>query len=218
VLYNGIGPWWPALDLAELIERFDLSAEKYVPRLRYKLIHEGTYPAEKLEGQESPVADLFRLERSMDWDEIRSGVSRLRQHVGPEEPDLLHAFESWIREVIIPRLDTAPGEIPAQMTLQEVESMLAERIDMWNQKLREESWQKGRQEGRQEGRKEGRQEGRKEGRREGEAKLLLRLLEKRFGPLDRVVRDRIATADADLLLEWVDRFPGAGSLAEIFGD
>jgi hypothetical protein len=78
----------------------------------------------------------------------------------------------------------------------------AERIDSWNQQLRE----------------EGRQRGRQEGRQEGEARLLLRLLEKRFGSVDQDTRDRIAAADADLLLEWSDRFPGAGSLAEIFGD
>jgi predicted transposase YdaD len=31
VVYNGLGPWGTPLDLAELIERFDLSAEAYMP-------------------------------------------------------------------------------------------------------------------------------------------------------------------------------------------
>jgi putative YhgA-like transposase len=39
VVYNGAGPWGPALELSELIERLDPSAEPYVPRLRYKLVH-----------------------------------------------------------------------------------------------------------------------------------------------------------------------------------
>jgi predicted transposase YdaD len=90
--------------------------------------------------------------------------------------------------------------------------MLAERIDSWNEQVREE----GRQEGRQQGRQEGWQQGRQEGRQEGEVKALLRLLEKRFGPVDQATRERIAAADADLLLEWIDRFTTAESLADVF--
>ena len=204
VFYNGIGPWGPPLDLSELIERFDPSAEAYVPKLRYKLIHQASYPAEDL--KDSPVADLFRLERSRDWAEVRDGVSRLRQHLGPEEPDLSRAFASWIHEVIVPRMGAASGEIPSPLTLEEFQSMLAERIDSWNQKLREEGLQQGLQQGQQ------------QGQQQGEAKALLHLLEKRFGAIDQGTRDRIAAADADLLLEWIDRFTGAESLADIFGD
>jgi len=44
------------------------------------------------------------------------------------------------------------------------------------------------------------------GRVEGEGKSLMRLLERRFGPLPRDVRDRIATANLDRVLgaEFVD--------------
>jgi flagellar biosynthesis/type III secretory pathway protein FliH len=84
--------------------------------------------------------------------------------------------------------------------------MLAERIDSWNEQLREE--------GRQEGLQQGRQQGLQQGWQQGEAKALLRLLEKRFGPVDQATRDRIAAADADLLLEWIDRFPTAESLTD----
>jgi len=80
--------------------------------------------------------------------------------------------------------------------------MLAERIDAWNEALREES----------------RKEGRQEGRQEGEAKALLRFLEKRFGRIDQATRNRIAAADADVLLEWIDRFTTAESLADVFSD
>ena len=92
--------------------------------------------------------------------------------------------------------------------------MLAERIDAWNEQLRQESLQKGRQEGWQ----EAWEQGWKEGLREGIAMALLRVLEKRFGPADPATRDRIAAADADLLLEWIDRSAVAESLADIFSD
>jgi hypothetical protein len=198
VVYNGVGGWGPVQELSELIERLDPSAEPYVPRLRYKLVHEAAYDAEELGKKESPVADLFQLERSTSWSEIQAGVIRLQQHVTPGEPELRRAFEGWLRQVVLPRLGVAATEMPERLTLEEFESMLAERIDSWNEKLRQES--------------------RQEGRQEGEAKLLLRVIAKRFGPVDPAIHDRIASADADLLLEWADRFTTAESLADIFGD
>ena len=78
--------------------------------------------------------------------------------------------------------------------------MLAERIDIWNQQLREESLQKGMQQGEQ----------------KGEAKALLLLLEKRFGTVDQGTRDRITKADSDLLLGWLGRFATATRLADVF--
>jgi hypothetical protein len=136
----------------------------------------------------------------VSWEDVLVGVARLQEHVGPGEPGLRRAFEGWLAEVILPRLGAPPDEIPKRLTLEELEPMLAERIDSWNEQLREESLQQGRQEGRQ----------------EGEARALLLLLESRFGPVDQATRDRIATADADLLLKWIKRFPTAGNLADIF--
>jgi hypothetical protein len=200
VIYNGIGPWGPALELSELIERLDPSAEQYVPRLRYRLIHESQVPLELLEASDSPVADLFRLERSKAWNDIALAVPRLREHVRPEDEPLRLAFESWLRGVLLPRLVIPPDELPARLTLEDIETMLAERIDEWNRQLEERGVQKGRQEGRQ----------------EGEAKALLRLLEKKLGHLDQEARDRISKADADLLLEWIDRAVTATSLSDVF--
>jgi hypothetical protein len=200
VVYNGLGVWGPALELSELIERLDPSAEAYVPRLRYKLVHEATFDAAELAKKESPVADLFRLERSVSWQEVRAAIGLLQEHVGPDEPELRRAFESWLEHVVLPRLGVATNEIPARPTLEEFQSMLAERIDEWNERLRQ----------------EGRQQGRQEGRKEAESEALLLLLERRFGPVDPALRERIAAADADLLLEWIDRFATAKSVAEIF--
>ena len=56
------------------------------------------------------------------------------------------------------------------------------------------------------------------GEAKGEAKVLLRLLERRFGPLPESVRARIASADIDSLDLWVDPLHGAPSLDEVFAD
>ena len=61
-------------------------------------------------------------------------------------------------------------------------------------------------------------EGKAKGIAEGEAKSLTHLLERRFGPLSRSVKDRIASADLDQLDTWIDRVLDAKSLDAVFRD
>ncbi len=63
-----------------------------------------------------------------------------------------------------------------------------------------------------------REEGRQEGRREAEAEVLVRLMRRRFDSVDSGTRGRIERADTKQLLEWIDRFVTATSIAEVFGD
>ena len=84
--------------------------------------------------------------------------------------------------------------------------MLEERrLDWWEQWKQEglrEGRLEGRAEGRAEGRVEGRAEGKVEGRLEGEARVLHRLLERRFGPLPTWVDARLARATEEDLVRW----------------
>src|SRR4051794_22220242 len=92
VVYNGAEPWNVATDLGSLIGELDPSAEIYRPQLRYRLVDEAAYPREVLAALHSPVADLFRIEKSRDWWEVRSSVQRLRQSIPPTEASLRQAF------------------------------------------------------------------------------------------------------------------------------
>ena len=56
-----------------------------------------------------------------------------------------------------------------------------------------------------------------EGIGQGEARVLLRLLTLKFGPLPEPVRARIESADADTLLRWSERVLTADQLDEVFG-
>ena len=76
--------------------------------------------------------------------------------------------------------------------------MLAEKAPTWT-----EMWER---------------QGLERGRREGESTMLLRQLERRFGPLDEHTRQRLESADADRLLEWGDRFVDASTLQDVFED
>lgn len=99
----------------------------------------------------------------------------------------------------------------AELSEDEVARYSAEYIDITGdntmgglatllEEKRQESWQKGRQEGRQ----------------EGEAALLLRLLERRFGPLPPAMRQRITAANDETLLMYGERLLDAKNLDEIF--
>ncbi len=72
------------------------------------------------------------------------------------------------------------------------------------------------QQGIEEGWQEGRQEGLQQGLQQGEAELLLRLLERRFGPVDETVRTRVRSADSQTLLIWGERILVAQTIEEIF--
>lgn len=54
-----------------------------------------------------------------------------------------------------------------------------------------------------------------DGRQKGEAALLLRLMERRFGPLAEALRERIRAADAETLLQWSDRILTAAAPEDI---
>jgi len=84
--------------------------------------------------------------------------------------------------------------------LNEVNTMLAERVKQWT-----EEWKA-----------EGMQAGRLQGRQEGEAALLLRQLTRKFGPLDESTRARVLAADAEQLMVWGERLLSAETLEELF--
>ena len=198
VIYNGWEPWNVAADLGSMIGDLDPSAEIYRPHLRYRLVNEAAYSPEELAALDSPVADLFRIEKSRDWFEVRSSVHRLRQSIPPGEASLRQAFETWLRKLILPRLGLSQEEASAASNLEEIETMLLESIDRWDRELREKALQ--------------------EGRQEGEARLLLRQLRLKFGPLDPETEERVRSADADRLLAWGERILAAESPQDVFRD
>ncbi len=73
-----------------------------------------------------------------------------------------------------------------------------------------------REEGMRQGLQQGMQQGRREGVQEGEARLLIRLLETRFGCLTDEQKALIHRAETGTLLLWSERVLVAKSLSEVF--
>ena len=99
--------------------------------------------------------------------------------------------------------------IPETADLLEIRSMLEERGMEWWEQWKFEGVLEGRREGKLEGVLVGRREGKLEGKREGilvgEARLLHRLLERRFGSLPTWVEARLAKAVEEDLVQWGER-------------
>jgi hypothetical protein len=66
------------------------------------------------------------------------------------------------------------------------------------------------------GKVEGLTQGRAQGRTEGGAKVLVRLIEKRFGAVSPQLRQRIFSADVATLEAWVVRVSDAPDLQSVF--
>jgi len=208
VLYNGERPWTAPTDVGDLVVDVPGGLADYRPRMRYLLLEERAYREPDLAAMRNLVAALFRLENSRDAADVRRVVDALAAWLRePNESGLARAFVDWLREILLPsRMPEA--ELPRLEDLQEVRTLLAERVKEWTRQWREEGLQKGLQ--------KGREEGRKKGREEGEGELLLRQLEHKFGPLDDEIRRRIDEATSEQLLAWAERILIAKEMDEVF--
>ena len=202
VLYNGEARWSAAEDISERVEPVPGGLEHYRPKLRYLLLDEGRYSEHELSPLRNLVAAVFRLENSRTPEQVLKVLDALLVWLqAPEQGTLRRAFAVWLKRVLLPR--RVPGAVfPEVVELQEVRTMLAERVKEWTQEWVQQGLQQGRQEGRQ----------------EGEASLLLRLLERKFGLVPEEVRQRVSSADPETLLVWGERVLTAERIEEVFGD
>ncbi len=192
VLYNGNRRWDAPVDVADLVVPMPGGLETYRPRLKYFLLDEGCYADSELAPLRNLAAALFRMENSRTPQDVERVLAALVTWLqAPEQTSLRRSFTVWLKRVFLP--GKLPGvELGSINDLQEVQSMLAERVAEWT-----EDWKR-------------------QGRQEGEAVLLQRQLELRFGPLDETSRARIRRADAETLLQWGERVLTAATLAEVF--
>ncbi len=183
VLYNGIPPWGAARDIAELIGDVPGGLEQYRPQLRYCLLDERRIAVEEIASLRNVAAALFRLEQSREPEEIQAVVTALIEWLqAPEQIELRRAFATWVVQELLPA--RAPGaQIPQVRDLEEVKSMLAERVKEWTVEWKQ----------------EGLKEGRKEEREVGLTILrtvLIRELEARFGSLPQAALQSLTSINS----------------------
>jgi hypothetical protein len=154
VLYNGHASWGAARDVGDLIEGIPGGLEQYRPQLRYCLLDEERIADSELESLRNVAAALFRLEKSHGPQDIERVLTALLTWLQePELAELKRSFAEWVVEVLLP--GRVPGiTIPQVADLQEVKSMLAERVIEWTEQWKQEGLEAGRREGLEAGRRE----------------------------------------------------------------
>jgi len=131
---------------------------------------------------------LLRLARSRDVEQWRDLLHTLMDEVrGSDHEELNRSLTAWLQYVA--RGDDSPTrQLPPVNSLQELDMMIAEKPGIWAQ-----HW---------------RQEGQAEGRVEGQADLLLRQLQRRFGPVPEEIKQCVRAAKTEQLETWSLNYPG----------
>ena len=202
VLYNGKPRWTAATEVAELIAPAPIGLDRYRPHLCYLLLDEGRYADSELAPLRNLAAALFRLENSRTPQDVEQVLTALVEWLqSPGQDSLRRAFTVWLKRMLLP--GRMPGvDFNNLNDLQEVNSMLAERVIEWT-----EEWEQ-----------QGMKKGFEKGIQKGEARLLLRLMEMRFGSLDETTRHTVQTADAETLMRWGSRLLNAVTIEEVLNE
>jgi hypothetical protein len=200
VLYNGEARWTAPAGTAELIA---LPAHSplwpWQPQIRYHVLDMAATPAGRPVEPDNLAALLFRLEQDQPPDALTALIGDVidwfRRHPGHE------TLRQLFRELVAQAVAGLGMPVPVPAELKEMQTMLATLGERWKR-----DWLA-----------EGRAAGLAEGEAKGEAKALIRLAERRFGPLPATLRERVVTADTGLVEDWLDRVLTATSLDTLFG-
>ena len=186
VLYNGVNPWTAPLDVDGLLAGSPPGLEPARPQARYMMLDAQRTAGHGPETRRNLVAALFALEKSRTREDIvRVLDSFVEWFTDPALAGLSADLLTWLKRVLLPA--RVPNvEIPEVNSVQEMRTMLAERVQEWVAPWTDEA----------------RKEGEQKGEQKGEALMLLDLLDVRFGPLRGEDRQRVERADSETLRRW----------------
>ena len=200
VLYNGARRWTAPLSLGELVGLPEGSPLwPMQPQARYHIIDEGAIPDDELAKRDTLTSLLFQAERSEPPQAADIAAKLVLYFKGNSGFDDL---QSGFLELLNNGLQTIDPDVVLPKSLEEManmQSMLVERAKALTQQWKQ----------------EGKQEGKLEGIQEGMAALLMRQLERRFGPLPDWARERIQTGEPAALDEWALRVLDAERLEDV---
>ena len=131
VIYNGGKAWKSPQEVAELFAPMPESLKFYRPQQRHFLLDESRVSKEELDKSEGLVAQLLKLERAQNLEQVRDVVKELLTQLrGAEYVSLRRAFSVWLGRVVFKRSGITQ-DVPEFQDLQEVDAMLEERAAQW---------------------------------------------------------------------------------------
>ena len=199
VVYRGEQRWKAPLDVKELIRTPPPGLIRYLPSLRYLLLEEVRMNEGELERMSNLVAEIFRIEKSAT---LKASIPPFLSFVkwttkaGAQQDSLKRAFIVWYKRAQRSAKIIEHGEDLEEMSPEEMEPMLSERIEKWTEELRV--------------------EGEAKGREEGKAEMFLSLFEMKFGAPSAEIREQIKSAGEEEIQRLSARLLTAETASEIF--
>jgi predicted transposase YdaD len=193
VLYHGQAHWRAPACFHDLIDPLPEALKPYVPQFGYALHDISAKSNTEIKGE--VLSRLVQLALRYIYSD--QPVERIRELLGliaqvTSDPTALDILESLLRYYVqgTGRLDEMQVRSLLEQTLPG-DPLMETFIDRYIA------------------------QGEQRGEQRGEAKMLLRQIERKFGPPSEPVRARITQADPDTLLEWSERILEAQSLDEV---
>jgi predicted transposase YdaD len=207
LIHQGPEGWKYSCEFASLFGSVPEPLRPYLPSFRHALVDLGQIEDRDLSEQARLRAFLKALKYRRRPD-LRQRIDVLLAEAPVlAEPDLV---------LILTYLEEGPGGVSDTLTREALQRLVPEQTERimgtWTQSY----FDRGKAEGLTQGLTEGLTQGRTKGRIEGGAKILISLLEKRFGSVSPQLRQRIYSADVPTLEKWVDRVLDAPDLQSVF--
>ncbi len=212
VLYNGDRRWNAATALQDMIPgRIPEDLLAWQPQMRYGLLDAQRTTLEPGLAEHNRVAALIGLEQASSEEAyVRALRLLLGGLAGDEWQVLRRSLGMWLSQIL-------PNEIVHANVLETLEQdedpvMLADRMKQWY----DQRYERGIQQGLVQGLEKGIEKGIEQGLLAGEARVLERLLQRRFGNMPDWVLSRLNQADAVMLEDLAERLLDAPSLESLF--
>ena len=208
VFYHGSQSWNVPPDFAGLFGDVPELLRPYVPDFLYNFTDLGQIPDAELSRNPRLRALLIPPRHIFDDDWFEALLSALDELLALERMDVV----LWMNYIVSAKHREFSREQASRLLHALPPSEQEEIMGGLAQEWLNQGYQRGRSEGLQQGLQQGMQKGLKQ----GEARLLLRLLSRRFGPVPKHIETRILSATPTTLEHWSDRLLTARTLEDVF--
>ena len=210
VLYNGERRWTPPTNVLGMLHPAPAMLQRYQPQQEYYLLDVSDCTSDTNSG-DNLLQLVFNVENARSADDMQLVAQELansiRRH--PQRERIDRVLTRWFKRFL--HQNRINIDYTAVETLQEIPTMLANRVESWFEEWK----QQGLEEGREEGRAEGRAEGLQKGELSGRAALLEKQLRLKFNTVDDTVIQRLHSANEAELDLWAERVLFANTLEEV---
>jgi len=205
VLYHGRKTWHAPSDFHALVRPLPAVLQPYVPQFRYALHDLSARTNAEIKGD--VLTRLVQL--AMRWIFSQEPLEHLERLIAlialidqiADRDTALEILESLLRYYVQGTQRVAEDD--ARQLLEQTspgDPIMQTFIDRYIEQ----------------GIEQGMEQGMELGKRQGEAEVLLRQMERKFGPADVKLRQQIQEADAEQLLEWSERIFTAETPEAVF--